>query len=366
MANSRLASTNSRFASISANASSSYASSRVHFQATQCTEACVDNFDRAKRRKIVESLTVDNDVDIGIRESESLSDDSRDGDESFHSGAHSVDASSDEARIDQTSCGHCSQKYGDLTTRCCVSCAQQKHPEWHQARIAETRCEHCPQQRVVQKYGDLTTRCCVSCAQQKHPEWRMGWKVSRQCKSSHCETFKSKHLDGYCAPCFRNVFPLDKRARWSRSKEVAVLKFLSERFPDLDWSFNKTIPGGTSRRRPDAFAKLPDRALSIEVDEFSHIGYECICESRKVMEHFEDAGRLPHLFVRFNPDRYTDAGGVKVPSCWGKTPKTQEPRVAPKQALQWCHRLEKLAQIVQHFFENRPDREVSVVELFYH
>ena len=235
MANSRLASTNSRFASISANASSSYASSRVHFQATQCTEACVDNFDRAKRRKIVESLTVDNDVDIGIRESESLSDDSRDGDESFHSGAHSVDASSDEARIDQTSCEHCprkraknkygdlttrccvscaeqkhpewhqariaetrcehcpqqraNQKYGDLTTRCCVSCAQQKHPEWHQARIAETRCEHCPQQRAVQKYGDLTTRCCVSCAQQKHPEWRMGWKVSRQCKSSHCETF---------------------------------------------------------------------------------------------------------------------------------------------------------------------------------
>jgi hypothetical protein len=147
---------------------------------------------------------------------------------------------------------------------------------------------------------------------------------------------------------------------------LAVVKFLSERFPDLDWSFNKTIPGGTSRRRPDAFTKLPDRAVSIEVDEFSHIGYECICESRKVMEHFEDAGRLPHLFVRFNPDRYTDVGGVKVPSCWGKTPKTQEPRVAPMQAMQWCQRLEKLAQIVQAFFENQPDREVSVVELFYH
>jgi hypothetical protein len=127
------------------------------------------------------------------------------------------------------------------------------------------------------------------------------------------------------------------------------LKFLSERFPDLNWIFNNNIPVGTSRRRRNAFAKLLDRALSIEVDEFSHVGYGSICESRKVIEHFEDARHLPHLFVRFNPDIYTNATGVKVPSCWGKTLKTQEPRVAPKQVVQWQHRLEKLAQIVQYF-----------------
>jgi len=146
---------------------------------------------------------------------------------------------------------------------------------------------------------------------------------------------------------------------------VAVAQFLAERFPDLDWSFNKVIPGGKSRRRPDAFARLPDRAMSIEVDEFSHVGYECICESRKVMEHFEDAGRVSHLFLRFNPDEYVDAGGVKVPSCWGKTPTTQEPRVAPRQSARWAERLEKLAQVIRHFVDHLPDQEVSVIELFY-
>ena len=83
------------------------------------------------------------------------------------------------------------------------------------------------------------------------------------------------------------------------------------------------------------------------------------------MEHFEDAGRVPHLFVRFNPDGYLGTDGVKVPSCWGKTPKTQEPRVAPKQSIRWAERLEKLAQIIRNFTEHLPEREVSVIELFY-
>jgi len=288
-----------------------------------------------------------------------------DGDDQVHVG--SGDDCTDDEGVDLDSGELSSKEFSedDVMTRCCISCAEQKHQEWNQARIAETRCEHCPQQRDTHTYGGLTTRCCISCAEQKHPEWHQARRASHLCKIPHCDTFGSRSLDGHCAPCFRYLFPHDKRARSSRSKEVAVAQFLAERFPDLDWSFNKVIPGGQSRRRPDAFVRLPDRALSIEVDEFSHLGYECICESRKVMEHFEDAGRLPHLFVRFNPDGYVDACGVKVPSCWGKTPKTREPRVAPRQSAQWAARLSKLAQIIQHFVDHLPDREVSVLELFY-
>jgi len=83
-----------------------------------------------------------------------------------------------------------------------------------------------------------------------------------------------------------------------------------------------------------------------------------------MMEHFQDAGSVPHVFIRFNPDAYT-IEGRKVPSCWGKTPKTQEPRIAPKQADQWTARLEKLAQVVQEFVANKPEREMTVIELFY-
>jgi hypothetical protein len=144
-----------------------------------------------------------------------------------------------------------------------------------------------------------------------------------------------------------------------------VAQFLSERFPDLKWSFNMTIPGGQSCRRPDVFVHLVERAISIEIDEFSYVGHNCICESRKVMDHFEDADRVPHLFVRFNPDGYLDVNGIEVQSCWGETPEAQAPRVAPQQVSPWTGRLEKLAQIVQQFVDHPPERDVSVVELFY-
>ena len=283
---------------------------------------------------------------------------------SKHPGWHAARIA--ESRRETCSNQRSKHKYGGLTTRFCGSCAGQSHPEWHAARIAETRCEQCHRnQRDQAKYGGLVTQFCISCAEQRHPEWHAGWRAAHACKSPHCDTFRSKSLEGYCAPCFRHKFPLDKRAKWSLSKEVAVAKFLSERFPELDRTFNKVIPGGRSRRRPDAFVRLCDRAVSVEIDEFSHVGYECLCESRKVMEHFDDAGRLPHLFLRFNPDGYTNPSGGKVPSCWGKTPKTQEPRVSPKQAGQWVERLEKLGQVVELFMGNLPEKEVSVVELFY-
>jgi len=45
---------------------------------------------------------------------------------------------------------------------------------------------------------------------------------------------------------------------------------------------------------------------------------------------FSGRRKVPHVFIRFNPDAYTDSNGIKHKSCWGKTPKTYEPRVAPK------------------------------------
>ena len=83
------------------------------------------------------------------------------------------------------------------------------------------------------------------------------------------------------------------------------------------------------------------------------------------MEHFQDTGRVPHIFIRFNPDAYTDLSGVKRKSCWGKTPKKREPHVAPQQAKQWEERLEKLRQQVQHWLDHLPYREITTVELFY-
>jgi hypothetical protein len=148
-------------------------------------------------------------------------------------------------------------------------------------------------------------------------------------------------------------------------KERAVAKFLAEQFPDIDWTFDHQIKGGCSRRRPDAFKHFGTHAISVETDESSHKFYDCSCESLKVVQHFQDAGSVNHVIIRFNPDEYHDTSGTKVPSCWGKTPTTMEPRVAPKQVKQWADRLLKLKETVQMFILHPPERSIEIVELFY-
>ena len=82
------------------------------------------------------------------------------------------------------------------------------------------------------------------------------------------------------------------------------------------------------------------------------------------MELSRDAGRIRHVFLRFNPDEYFFTR-EKVRSCWGRAPKTGEPRLAPKQRKQWEERLEKLASIIAEYRGNAPSKDVEVIYLFF-
>jgi hypothetical protein len=252
-----------------------------------------------------------------------------------------------------------------------VSCAKTHDPEWYAAYVAATRCEQCKEQKYATNvFNGRSTHCCVSCAKTHDPEWHSAYAAAHMCKDNSlnlCGTFGNPATDGYCSRCFAHRFPEDKRARFVRSKELAVARFIRESFPDITWAFDKRIEGGCSRRRPDAFAHLGTHALTVETDENEHAGdaYSCVCESRKMMEHFQDAGNVPHVFIRFNPDAYVDHAGVKQKSCWGKTPKTQEPRVAPRQRKAWEARLGTLRATVAYHLEHVPSRDVELELLYY-
>ena len=265
----------------------------------------------------------------------------------------------------------CTKIFDGLETRYCVSCTKTHDPGWHAAYVAATRCDRCKKRkRSTQHFKGRETRCCISCSEIHDKEWHAALVASHRCKDhsiNGCDTSGCIKYDGYCSRCFAHRFPNDKRTRFTHCKELVVGRFVREQFPDLSWVFDQRIAGGCSRRRPDIFLHLGSHALTIEVDEHEHLGesYQCICERRKMMEHFQDAGRVLHVFIRFNPDAYTDSNGVKHKSCWGKTPKTCEPRLVPKQIKQWENRLEKLRQQVQHWLNHIPSREITTVELFY-
>jgi uncharacterized protein (DUF1330 family) len=251
----------------------------------------------------------------------------------------------------------------------CFSHSQVCDPDGYAAYRAHIKCGHVDDEGVqCTKVALSKMDYCVSHSQELDAEGYATYRARRKCKHdaiSRCGTTANRDLDGFCSNCFGQLFPADARVRYLRYKESAVVRFVSETFPSVAWRFNRQIPGGDSRRRPDAFTHLGTHALTIEVDEFAHSERECVCEHRKMMEHFVDAKDVPHVFIRFNPDGYTDHGGISVASCWGKTPKTREPRIAPKQKHQWALRLEKLRVTVEHYLQSVPDKEMSLVELFY-
>jgi len=256
----------------------------------------------------------------------------------------------------------------------CTACAKAHDPEWYAAyESMQGTCTHCDKSKINTNLCGLGRKAtaCITCAKAHDPEWYAAYENMRRCiyhPTTACSSKRRPDLDGYCGRCFTHLFPGDPRTKFIRTcvhhKEMAVRAFLQERFPDVTWSFDRKITDGCSSRRPDAFAHIGSHVISVEIDEFEHTDYDCSCQNRRTMELFEDAGRLPHVFVRFNPDEYY-LHGEKIQGCWGKNPNTGEPRLAPKHRKQWEQRLEKLADIIEHFRSHAPSKEVESVFLFY-
>lgn len=60
--------------------------------------------------------------------------------------------------------------------------------------------------------------------------------------------------------------------------------------------FDKRIPEGCSRRRPNMYMDFGSHvvaervAIIIEIDENQHSDYDCTCENKLLMELFQDCG----------------------------------------------------------------------------
>ena len=187
---------------------------------------------------------------------------------------------------------------------------------------------------------------------------------SALCKSEWCETTKNPKYRGYCMYCFMHLFPDEKVARNYKTKETTVAHHVQERFPVIDWTCDKTIQGGCSRRRPDMLADLGSHIIIIEIDEHKHDEYECICENRRIMEISQDLGHRPVVFIRFNPDAYVNSEGVKVPSPWRQNSVGAITVMKSHQAA-WGERLSALSDIIAYWMVHDPKKTVEVIELYY-
>jgi hypothetical protein len=81
------------------------------------------------------------------------------------------------------------------------------------------------------------------------------------------------------------------------------------------------------------------------------------------MELSKDVEHRPIVFIRFNPDEYTDKD-KNISSCWGITKKGLC-SIKQNKKKEWEERLKQLEETVHYWLINRTDKTIEVIHLFY-
>jgi hypothetical protein len=115
----------------------------------------------------------------------------------------------------------------------------------------------------------------------------------------------SHNYDGYCATCFKHMFPDDERSKkkYAHTKEIMVRNEINEHFE----GFVHDVPIYTGncdcshRRRVDHRKLIGNTMLAIETDEFGHRNYNKKDEEIRYDDlYMIYSGKW--IFIRFNPD----------------------------------------------------------------
>ena len=115
----------------------------------------------------------------------------------------------------------------------------------------------------------------------------------------------SSAYDGYCATCFKQIFPKDERSKviYRHTKEIMVRNIINQNFDGFihDTPLYTGNCDCTHRRRIDHRKLIGNTILAIETDEFGHRGYDKKDEEIRYDDVFMiHSGKW--IFIRFNPD----------------------------------------------------------------
>jgi hypothetical protein len=189
--------------------------------------------------------------------------------------------------------------------------------------------------------------------------------INPTCKNEWCYTQVYDKYEGYCMNCFIHIFPDRPVTRNYKTKERSVVEFVQQHFPNFNWMCDQRIQDACSRKRPDLLCDLGYQVVIIEIDENQHIDYDCSCENKRIMEISQDVGHRPLIFIRFNPDDYTQ-NSKNVSSCWGLN-KLGVCVIKKSKVEEWNERLNTLKNQIEYWLtpENQTSKTVEVIQLFY-
>ena len=208
-------------------------------------------------------------------------------------------------------CEHCETRpsFGIRGGRVPTHCKKHKTPEM--INLKHKLCEHenCDTIACFGVENGSPTHCSI------HKIPYMINLLNKKCISEWCTYFVGNTIkyDGYCSHCFKNLFPRDERTSKIRAKtkEELVRDAINEHFKGFE--HDKAILWGgcdcTVRRRIDHRKLINGTMLAIETDERQHRSYDAKDEENRYNDLFVGAYSGKWIFIRFNPDAYTDSKG---------------------------------------------------------
>ena len=165
---------------------------------------------------------------------------------------------------------------------------------------------------------------------------------------------------GYCLHCFIHIYPDESISRYYMIKERYVTDFIKATFPEFKMQFNRSVPGGTSRKRPDIIIYCLTYNIIIEIDENGHKNYSC--ENKRIMMIFNDLGALPLVVIRINPDEYTK-NNESFPSSFKYHKTLGVPMI--RDEIEWQSRLNILKTTIEKYINIKPIKEMTFEYLYY-
>lgn len=287
-----------------------------------------------------------------------------------------IDLGSDNKTI-EFKCGSCgevgSTNYAvvarpDYTGKC-VHCANEKNRRTFASVVEEVRNFG---YEILTKEADYTSNknvsfWCQTCGVSSKYTMSLS-DMRRRMKHYHCEicfngvTGEDIRYSPLCKRCYLYNHPAEDTEKAYRCKEetfkadvCAFLETQRDKVFFFDPVIDRKIEGGCSKRRPDVLVEClsPDGkpyAIILECDENRHSGYSC--ENLRTCQLFEDLGEMNVLFLRLNPDSYTDANGTYHPSAFSVDVTGR----VVKNEGDWRSRMKTFEQAIAHALRNMPPK----------
>jgi uncharacterized protein YajQ (UPF0234 family) len=275
-------------------------------------------------------------------------------------------------------CGDCKlHNTIDIKSKKCIGC-NIKQPIFNYENEKSTLyCNDCKLENMI----DIKSKKCITCnikrpnfnyENNKNALYCTDCKLTnmidvthKKCKTFNCDIRPNKKFKGYCLRCFIHNFPDSKIIRDYGTREAKVTEFIKKEFKELNITYNKQIQGGCSQNRPDIFIDCLTHSVIIEVDENQHKwnskSYTPECEIQRVNNLFTDLADRPIVFIRFNPDAYTNSKNKLIKSCFEYT----EDKGLPKANKSLQPRLKKLKEEIEKNINMIPNVNITTIKLFY-